>query len=262
MVHRAAHDEQAGSACPAKALRWDCGGLVAIHCVSLAAMTFLRQHKVAPSSRLVSHLTVRALSMVSAVVKVLETTTAMVVAGSRLLSARATSTGSTLARNRSVRPRASSAAACRKASRVQVQQRYLAGVSDGSCLIAQCSASAASPSADDTSVLPSDTTGHRSTRRLGPAPETVRVTWSVRSAVCTKSGPRKEPPIPMATTLVIRWPVAPRHSPLRTRSLNSLIWSSTSHTSGTTFLPSAMMVCSGGRPSDLFAGRGVQEHVA
>ena len=163
MVHRAAHDEQAGSACPAKALRWDCGGLVAIHCVSLAAMTFLRQHKVAPSSRLVSHLTVRALSMVSAVVKVLETTTAMVVAGSRLLSARATSTGSTLARNRSVRPRASSAAACRKASRVQVQQRYLAGVSDGSCLIAQCSASAASPSADDTSVLPSDTTGQEHT---------------------------------------------------------------------------------------------------
>jgi hypothetical protein len=58
------------------------------------------------------HLTVRAFSIVSAVVKVLDTTTAMVVAGSRPFKARATSTGSTLARNRSVRPLDSLAEFC------------------------------------------------------------------------------------------------------------------------------------------------------
>ncbi len=58
------------------------------------------------------HRTVRALSIVSAVVKVLDTTTAMVVAGSRLFSARATSTGSTFARKRSVRPLDSLAEFC------------------------------------------------------------------------------------------------------------------------------------------------------
>ena len=75
------------------------------------------QHEAAPRPAADgTHLTVRALSMVSAVVKVLETTTAMVVAGSRLFSARATSTGSTFARNRSVRPRDASAAAWRQAN--------------------------------------------------------------------------------------------------------------------------------------------------
>jgi len=59
-----------------------------------------------------THRTVRALSIVSAVVKVLETTMAMVVAGSSPLSARATSTGSTLARKRSVRPLDSFAECC------------------------------------------------------------------------------------------------------------------------------------------------------
>ena len=39
---------------------------------------------------------------------------------------------------------------------------------------------------------------------------------SVRSAVCTNSGPRKEPPMPMATTSVSAFPVAPFHSPERT----------------------------------------------
>jgi len=46
--------------------------------------------------------------------------------------------------------------------------------------------------------------------------------------------------MPTATTLVMASPVAPLHSPERTRSVNSLIWSSTFHTSGTTFLPSAI----------------------
>lgn len=41
-------------------------------------------------------------------------------------------------------------------------------------------------------------------------------TWSVRSAVCTKRGPRKEPPMPIATTFWMFCPVAPFHSPLRT----------------------------------------------
>mmetsp|Transcript_41488 Transcript_41488/g.98302 ORF Transcript_41488/g.98302 Transcript_41488/m.98302 type:complete len:209 (-) Transcript_41488:414-1040(-) len=60
---------------------------------------------------------------------------------------------------------------------------------------------------------------------------------SAVSAVCTKSGPRKEPPIPMATTSVRGFPVLPRRSPLRTLSLRALIRSSTSQTIGTTFTP-------------------------
>ena len=63
-----------------------------------------------PASNL-PYLTVRALSIVSAVVKVLETTMTMVVSGLSPLRARATSTGSTLARKRSWRPSASAAAA-------------------------------------------------------------------------------------------------------------------------------------------------------
>ena len=120
--------------------------------------------------------TVRALSIVSAVVNVLDTTTTSVVSGSRPLSDRATSTGSTLARKRSCLPLAPSAA---------------------------------SP--------------------------------QVRSAVCTKRGPRKEPPMPMATTEVSGLPVCPSHSPLRTFSVKSLILSRTSQTSGTTFLPSTLI---------------------
>ena len=65
-----------------------------------------------PHASPASHLTVLAFSIVSAVVKVLDTTTAMVVAGSRPFKARATSTGSTLARNRSVRPLDSLAEFC------------------------------------------------------------------------------------------------------------------------------------------------------
>ena len=53
--------------------------------------------------------TVRAFSIVSAVVKVLLTTSTSVVSGERPSSARATSTGSTLARKRRRRPAASRA---------------------------------------------------------------------------------------------------------------------------------------------------------
>ena len=51
------------------------------------------------------------------------------------------------------------------------------------------------------------------------------------------TGPRSDPPIPMLTTLRMRLPVWPFHSPLRTRSANLAILSSTAWTSGTTFLP-------------------------
>ena len=44
--------------------------------------------------------------------------------------------------------------------------------------------------------------------------------------------------MPMFTTLRMRLPVAPSHSPLRTRSANSLIRSSTACTCGTTSTPS------------------------
>lgn len=63
--------------------------------------------------------------------------------------------------------------------------------------------------------------------------------WSVRKAVWTKSGPRKEPPMPTATTEVRGFPVAPFHSPDLTFSEKALILSSTSQTSGTTSFPSA-----------------------
>mmetsp|Transcript_5888 Transcript_5888/g.16804 ORF Transcript_5888/g.16804 Transcript_5888/m.16804 type:complete len:292 (-) Transcript_5888:193-1068(-) len=156
--------------------------LTSFRLVDTATMCFATAPS--PSSAFSHVRTVRALSMVSAVVKVLDTTTAMVVSGFSPFRARATSTGSTLARNRRVRPLDLSA--------------------DG---------------------------------------------WSVRRAVCTKSGPRKEPPMPMATTLSMVFPVAPFHSPLRTRSEKSLILSSTSHTSGTTFLPSASTSASRGARS-------------
>mmetsp|Transcript_4516 Transcript_4516/g.12333 ORF Transcript_4516/g.12333 Transcript_4516/m.12333 type:complete len:211 (+) Transcript_4516:1329-1961(+) len=127
-----------------------------------------------------SHLrTVRALSMVSAVVKVLDTTTTSVSSGFMSFRARATSIGSTFARKRRVRPSDSMAA-------------------------------------------------------IG----------SVLSAVCTNRGPRKEPPMPIATTFFRGLPVTPFHSPLRTLLLKSLIFSSTSHTSGTTSRPSTMMLWS------------------
>mmetsp|Transcript_17756 Transcript_17756/g.30432 ORF Transcript_17756/g.30432 Transcript_17756/m.30432 type:complete len:205 (+) Transcript_17756:1396-2010(+) len=146
-----------------------------------------------------SHLrTVRAFSIVSAVVKVLDTTTTMVSAGSSFLSARATSIGSTFARKRSSRPWAHFAA-----------------------------------------------------------------TGSVLRAVCTNRGPRKEPPMPTATTFLIGKPVWPTHSPLRTLSVKDLMRSKTAHTSGTTFFPltitfcsrrERVATCSTGRSSVLFMG--------
>ena len=54
-----------------------------------------------PSAAMIHCRTVRALSIVSAVVNVFDTTTTSVVSGSKPLSDRATSTGSTFARNRS-----------------------------------------------------------------------------------------------------------------------------------------------------------------
>ena len=50
--------------------------------------------------------------------------------------------------------------------------------------------------------------------------------------------------MPTATTEVRGFPVAPTHSPLRTLSVKSLILSSTSCTSGTTFLPSTLITLS------------------
>ena len=47
--------------------------------------------------------------------------------------------------------------------------------------------------------------------------------------------------MPMLTTLRMRLPVWPFHSPLRTRSQKSAIRSSTAWTSGTTFSPSTMI---------------------
>ena len=44
--------------------------------------------------------------------------------------------------------------------------------------------------------------------------------------------------MPMLMTLRMRFPVWPFHAPLRTRSANSLILSSTAWTCGTTFSPS------------------------
>ena len=56
------------------------------------------------------------------------------------------------------------------------------------------------------------------------------------------TGPRSEPPMPMLTTLRMRLPVYPCHSPLRTRRAKSDILSSTACTSGTTSLPSTKML--------------------
>mmetsp|Transcript_38784 Transcript_38784/g.89711 ORF Transcript_38784/g.89711 Transcript_38784/m.89711 type:complete len:201 (+) Transcript_38784:2174-2776(+) len=64
-----------------------------------------------PSSFSNQSLTVRALSMVSAVVKVLEMTTTRVVSAFKPVKARLTSIGSTLARNRRLLPCAAAAAA-------------------------------------------------------------------------------------------------------------------------------------------------------
>ena len=56
------------------------------------------------------------------------------------------------------------------------------------------------------------------------------------------TGPRSDPPIPMFTTFLMRAPVKPLHSPLRTLSANAAIASNTSCTSGTTGLPSTATV--------------------
>ena len=52
--------------------------------------------------------------------------------------------------------------------------------------------------------------------------------------------------MPMLTTLRMRLPVWPFHAPLRTRSANSAILSSTAWTAGTTFSPSTTIEASRG----------------
>ena len=66
----------------------------------------IAQERMDNGALLFPHLTVRALSMVSAVVNVLLTMTTSVVSWRSPFSARATSTGSTFARKRRLRPRA------------------------------------------------------------------------------------------------------------------------------------------------------------
>mmetsp|Transcript_16302 Transcript_16302/g.41691 ORF Transcript_16302/g.41691 Transcript_16302/m.41691 type:complete len:210 (-) Transcript_16302:237-866(-) len=152
--------------------------LTSFRLVETATMCFFTASGWFPSSVLSQVRAVRALSIVSAVVNVLETTTISVSSAFSPLSARATSMGSTLARKRSCRPLLSAAAS-----------------------------------------------------------------WSVRSALCTNSGPRKLPPMPMATTLFSGLPVTPTHSSSRTLLEKVLILLSTSCTSGTTSLPSTITFC-------------------
>mmetsp|Transcript_68541 Transcript_68541/g.201182 ORF Transcript_68541/g.201182 Transcript_68541/m.201182 type:complete len:272 (+) Transcript_68541:236-1051(+) len=132
-----------------------------------------------PSSSTIHFFTVLALSIVSAVVKVLETTITRVVSALRPSRARFTSMGSTFARNRRRRPLAAAAAS-----------------------------------------------------------------GCVRRASKTNSTPRYEPPMPMQTTSVSGFPVKPVKAPERTCSENAFMASRTECTSGTTFLPSTLMVSS------------------
>jgi len=225
-----------------------------------------------------AHRTVRAFSMVSAVVNVLETTTTSVVSWRRPLSARATSTGSTLARKRSWRPLACAqrpgrsargglaartaqrAAArgppatargpparraapggakaehapalkqpldcrpCRSLRRDAVTPREGCTMprpcdpalhSGGSRRPGGCSRGCG---AHDAVARSGQAAGRRACARPGPAGGRAcsAEPRSVRSAVCTNSGPRNEPPMPIATTSVSVSPVAPFHSPERT----------------------------------------------
>ena len=89
--------------------------------------------------------------------------------------------------------------------------------------------------------------GSRSLHRLGEigavdigdeAEGHRRVRCSAGAPRRPSPGPRSEPPMPILTTLRMRLPVWPFQSPLRTRSANAAILSSTAWTSGTTFWPS------------------------
>ncbi len=62
------------------------------------------------------------------------------------------------------------------------------------------------------------------------------------SARHTMRGPRSEPPMPMLMTSVMRLPVAPVQSPLRTCSENTRMRSSTAWMAGMTGLPSTLNV--------------------
>ena len=69
------------------------------------------------------------------------------------------------------------------------------------------------------------------------------------SAVQTMRGPRSDPPMPMFTTSVMRWPVYPCHVPDRTASLNPRMAARTRTTSPITSWPSTSMGRSAGRRS-------------
>ena len=59
------------------------------------------------------------------------------------------------------------------------------------------------------------------------------------------TGPRSLPPMPMLTTYLMRLPVNPLCSPLRTLSANADIFARTLRTSGMTSLPSTSTLASG-----------------
>ena len=63
------------------------------------------------------------------------------------------------------------------------------------------------------------------------------------------AGPRSEPPMPMLTMLRMRRSENPRHRPVRTRSANAPMRSSTSWTSATTLCPSTSIVAPRGARS-------------
>lgn len=188
--------------------------------------------------------------MVSAVVKVLETTTIKVVSGLRPFRARATSTGSTLAKKRRFLP---FACACSPNSECKILELKLAALAAEAVAVCGDHANDAGnqmwPNLQTTGsirVLRHTQPGQRVHKHIvgeeGPRTSSAAV-CSVRRAVCTKRGPRKEPPIPMATTSVSGFPVAPSQVPLRTLSVKPLILSSTCQTSGTTSEPSVNICC-------------------
>ena len=179
-----------------------------------------------------THRTVRAFSMVSAVVKVLETITTSVVSCLRPFRARATSTGSTLARKRRFLP-----FACTCASHPSEGTSCAALTSEAMRVLRVTSKQWRITRGREGAI------GMAMLRSLHKGPTSSAAVCSVRRAVWTKRGPRKEPPMPMATTSVSAFPVAPSQVPLRTLSVKVLILSSTCQTSGTTSAPSVYICC-------------------
>ncbi len=86
------------------------------------------------------------------------------------------------------------------------------------------------------------------------APSTLatkcRVRWSATkgaSARAAMAGPRSEPPMPMLTTSVKRWPLAALMAPPRTASAKAPIFSRSAATSGITSWPCASIALPGVR---------------